>query len=170
MKSFLASLLLLACGGPSFTSNTGLENEKGINAPATGGHSGTLASAGTASVSGSAGSSAGGMGTQSGQGGMANSSSGANAGGDSSMAGGPAMGQGGNSGEPAMQNVGGGSILSQCLGFWQNLDCARVCTNSQSDCQSVINCYVTTGSIDNCTAFTSIGISLAQSAERACCK
>ena len=89
--------------------------------------------------------------------------SGTGDGGNAAMAGGPATGQGG----AGPGNSGPGN----CIIVGQDLDCARVCTNSQTDCQAVINCFVQHNSSDiaNCMQFTSQGISLAQSAEMACC-
>jgi F5/8 type C domain len=84
-------------------------------------------------------------------------------GGNAAMGGGPTTAQGG----AGPGNSGPGN----CIIVGQDLDCARVCTNSQTDCQAVINCFVQHNSSDiaNCMQFTSQGISLAQSAEMACC-
>lgn len=165
MRNLVLASLLFACGGQPFTERP--INETRINQASIGGHSGEVASAGAKSAQGVSGNpnseaagNSGGSGAQ--QGGMGGVLSGASPGGDSPMAGGPAMAGGGTGGN--------GPVLSVCLAFFQNLDCARVCTNSQSDCQAVLSCMVSSGSIDNCTAYTTIGISLAQSAERDCCK
>lgn len=78
------------------------------------------------------------------------------------------MGPGG-AGQEAGEGGVGLPSLAECLDFFQSLDCARVCTNSASDCQSVLTCAIRANSFDNCTQFTSVGISLAISAKRNCC-
>lgn len=157
----LLTLLLLGCSGPAFHEF----NEERNNSPVISGSSGESQSEG-----GGASQSEGGQAQQLGEaggplGGSSSGENGAGASGGATMAGGPTMGEGGHGGAI------GESGPAECLANWQALECARVCTDSASDCQSVLNCFVqnNSDSLDNCHGFTSVGISLAQSAERNCC-
>lgn len=143
----LTAAILLACG-PTFTAEeTPIGQEQ--DPPATSGHSGTLASAGTSGVEVSSGGLSDVGGKQSANGGMANSLAGADAGGNPPMAG------------------GGEKPIANCLG---GSDCARDCTRDQtgSDCQQALICWSQGNSFDNCSQFTSLGLTLAKDAVLNC--
>jgi hypothetical protein len=104
-------------------------------------------------------------------------SAGTSSGGNSAMAGRPAMGSGGAGGALTnpIETAGGLGGSGQptyplsCLRNFQTLDCARVCTDSASPgCVAVLSC-LEQKAVDHCTDFTSIAISLANSAKRNCC-
>lgn len=155
----LISILLLGCSGPAFiTEESTIEQGNNQTAPSGGADS----------------TAAGGRGGQAGRGTAGESSADnpqAGNGGATAMAGRPAMGEGGASGDISAMGP------RECLSDFQNLTCAKVCTNAQAcdengncqDCQAVLSCYVSHDSLDNCTVFTSMGISLAEQARRNCC-
>jgi len=165
MKKLLLGVIAIACGGAPFEGGSSVE---GNSTPTLSGGAGARATSGgaphTPTEPPSAGVSGGGQ-------------AGASQGGSNTVVGGPTMGEGGenggvSSGGGGGQVVGGtsdGPSVRDCLRNWQALDCARICTNSQSDCQAVINCWVSQNSLDNCTQFTTVGISYAHDAERMCC-
>lgn len=156
MKKLLLGVIAIACGGAPFEGGSSVE---GNSSPSLGGGSRARPTSGGTSHTSpeplGAGVSGGGQ-------------AGASQGGSNSMAGGPTMGEGGESGATS-GGTNPGNSPKDCLSNWQSLDCARICTNSQSDCQAVINCWVSQNSLDNCTQFTTVGISYAQDAERMCC-
>lgn len=160
----LITILALGCSGPTFEVGE-FDNVAGNSAAIAGEASEAGAGARAGSFSGGSESVAAG-GRDSSVGGSA---AGSSDGGATAMAGGPAMGEGG-SGEGG-NNTGAAKGPSECLAGFQSLECAKVCTNSASDCQSVLNCFIqnNSNSLDNCSQFTNVGISLAQSAERTCC-
>lgn len=155
-KKILLAFVLLGCSGEPFKESESKVEQGNYQAASGGGGSEDQTSGGEASQpqpsAGSGGQSSIAVGGR---------ASAAGSGGAAAMAGGPAMGEGGAGGVPEGPR--------SCLANWQALDCARVCTNSQSDCQAVINCWVSKDSLDGCDQFTSIGISYAQSAYQGCC-
>lgn len=160
----LLLLLTLGCSGPAFTEES--FNEEGGDSPVASGGAGQSPSSGGIGGSQSGGLQGLGAGGSS-SGGLESSQAGTSSGGAATMAGRPTMGEGAGTGGAEQVDTG----PRVCLANWQNLDCARVCTNSASDCQAVLNCFVqnNSNSIDNCPQFTNLGLSLAQSAESACC-
>lgn len=55
------------------------------------------------------------------------------------------------------------------LPFFQGQACGVACHESESDCSKVLYCWYEQKSFDNCSEFTSLGISTALEVKRMCC-
>lgn len=79
----------------------------------------------------------------------------------------------GASGSPNTAMVGGAGMVSwqtpDCLRNFQSKPCARICTDSQSDCQAVLACQLQ-NPVDKCQQYTNLGLILASEATQECCK
>lgn len=166
---YIAFLGLGACSGAPFEAVPGIAPNQAGTAP--------VAVGGIEGVSPIPQSGNGGTGSRSGASSTSNGGNGGNQGGNSSAGSPPMAGAAGDNGGTGGNGSGGGVGSFSCLAEYQNLDCARICTQSGTDCGLVIGCYIKTNQInrgpanplDPCSNFTQDGIAIAQRAWLACC-
>lgn len=174
----LISILLLSCSGSAFIAEESTIEQGNNQTTPSGGAGESQNSGGVCSQGAAANVGGSGLGRSgSDAGGPSDGSLEAGNGGATAMAGGPPMGEGGEAGYSGSSGQPWSNSPTVCLANFQNLACAKVCTNAQAcdengncqDCQAVLSCYVSHDSLDNCTAFTIMGVSLAEQARRNCC-